>query len=204
MVKKEKKRTHPSLLSILASISTGEHHNSNFPCIMQIRTATQNDLEQLVYIYNQAIREGNCTADISPLAVADRQEWFDGHSPKKYPIFVMEDNNGDSIIGWCSLSAHRRGRKALANVAEISYYVDNSHRGKGVGRKLIEYALHKAPGLGLHNLFAILLDINRTSINMLEKNGFSQWGHLPDIAEFPHMTCGQYIYGRSVQELIRK
>ncbi|HID03164.1 MAG TPA: N-acetyltransferase family protein [Desulfobacterales bacterium] len=165
---------------------------------MQIRIATQNDLKQLVSIYNQAITDGDCTADINPLTVAERQEWFDGHSADKYPIFVMETEEVKTIAGWCSLSAHRRGRMALENVAEISYYVDRRYRKKGIGSCLIEHALHEAPRLGLHNLFAILLDINQTSVKLLEQNGFSQWGHLPDIAEFPDKICGQFIYGRKV------
>jgi phosphinothricin acetyltransferase len=165
---------------------------------MQIRIAIQNDLKQLISIYNQAVTEGNCTADINPVTVAERQEWFDGHASDKYPIFVMEAEKPVTIAGWLSLSAHRRGRMALENVAEISYYVDHRYRGKGIGRQLMEHALTEAPRLGLHNLFAILLDINQTSIKLLEQNGFSQWGHLPDIAEFPDKICGQFIYGRKI------
>ena len=165
---------------------------------MQIRIARQDDLKQIVAIYNQAITEGNCTADIEQLRVAERQEWFDGHDPKKYPIYVMEAAEDKVVTGWCSLSAHRKGRMALQNVAEISYYVASDHRGKGIGKQLMQHALQEAPKLGLHNLFAILLDINQISVTLLEKYGFSQWGHLPNIAEFPDRVCGQYIYGRKV------
>lgn len=165
---------------------------------MQIRIARPTDLEQIVSIYNQAVTEGNCTADTESLTVADRREWFADHSPEKYPIYVIAEDAATPIIGWCSLSAHRKGRMALANVAEISYYVDKNHREEGVGRQLMRHALEKAPTLGLHNLFAILLDTNKISVDFLEKNGFSQWGHLPDIAEFPDRVCGQYIYGRKV------
>ncbi len=165
---------------------------------MQIRTATQSDLEQIVTIYNQAVTEGNCTADIEPVTVADRKEWFNGHTPERYPIHVMESTRNSEIIAWCSLSAHRKGRRALQNVAEISYYVDISHRNRGIGNRLIYHGLEEAKTLGLHNLFAILLDTNQISIVLLEKFGFSRWGHLPDIAEFPDRICGQYIYGRKV------
>ena len=167
---------------------------------MQIRIARPKDLEQIVNIYNQAITEGNCTADITPLTVSQQKEWFSGHNPDKYPIYVMEEEKEEKkiITGWCSLSAHRRGRMALQHVAEISYYVEKNQRRKGIGRQLMAHALQEAPKLGLHNLFAILLDINETSIVMLEKNGFSKWGHLPEIAEFPDRICGQFIYGRKV------
>ncbi len=165
---------------------------------MQIRITKQKDLEQIVSIYNQAITQGNCTADTETLTLADRKEWFNNHDSQKYPIYVMEDSTKKNILGWCSLSAHRKGRMALRNVAEISYYVDRNHRGKRVGTLLIQHALQKAPILGLHNLFAILLDTNLLSVAILEKHGFSQWGHLPDIAEFDDITCGQYIYGRKI------
>lgn len=165
---------------------------------MQIRIARREDLARIVAIYNQAIAQGNCTADTEPLTVAQRRDWFDGHSPKRYPIYVMDERDTGELSGWCSLSAHRRGRKALQHVAEISYYVDNSCQGRGIGSGLIEHALLQAPLLGLHNLFAILLDCNRISVALLEKNGFSRWGHLPDIAEFSDTICGQFIYGRKV------
>ncbi len=165
---------------------------------MHIRTATQNDLEQIVAIYNQAVADGNCTADTEAVTVAGRREWFNAHFPEKYPIYVMEADSDSGVIAWCSLSAHRRGRKALQNVAEISYYVDRTHRAGGIGQKLIRHALKEAAGLGLHNLFAILLDSNQISVALLEKNGFTRWGHLPEIAEFPDRICGQYIYGRKV------
>lgn len=165
---------------------------------MQIRIATPEDLEQIVTIYNQAVLQGNCTADIEPLTVMERKEWFSEHTPRNYPIFVMEGNTYNEIWGWCSLSAHRKGRMALRHVAEVSYYVDEKQQGKGIGKQLMLHAIKMAPTHGLNNLFAILLDTNKISIALLEKNGFEQWGHLPDIAEFEDRKCGQFIYGRKV------
>ncbi|RUM43789.1 MAG: hypothetical protein DSY80_05200, partial [Desulfocapsa sp.] len=43
---------------------------------MQIRIATTEDLAQIVAIYNQAVLQGNCTADTEPLDVTERQKWF--------------------------------------------------------------------------------------------------------------------------------
>ena len=167
---------------------------------MQIRIATEDDLEQIITIYNQAVMRGNCTADTEPLTTAERRSWFKEHTADKYPIFIIAEESTEKIGGWCSLSAHRKGRQALANVAEISYYVDTTQQQKGLGKQLMAHALRKAPECGLHNLFAILLDINHVSIALLEKFGFKKWGHLPNIAEFPDKTCGQYIYGRNVKK----
>jgi len=165
---------------------------------MPIRIATLKDLPAIVAIYNQAVLQGNCTADIEVLHASQQKEWFFEHPPGKYPIAVMTGESEDEIWGWYSLSSHRKGRMALANVAEISYYVDSEQQRKGIGKQLMAHALLGAPKCGLHNLFAILLDTNLVSVAFLEQNGFSRWGHLPDIAEFPDRICGQFIYGRKV------
>ena len=67
-------------------------------------------------------------------------------------------------------------------MAEVSYYVDEKERGKGVGSRLLEYAVHVAPQFGFSVLVAILLDKNPPSIGLLEKFGFEKWGAMPGIA----------------------
>jgi phosphinothricin acetyltransferase len=161
---------------------------------MNTRIATISDLKSIIEIYNQAVDEKFCTADLDHVTVSSREEWFKQHSPNKYPIFVAESEG--VVCGWCSLSPHRRGRKALESIAEISFYIHKSFRRKGVGKQLIEYALQEAPKLGFKNLFALLIDVNNASINILKKYGFTQWGHLPNIANFNGKICGQFIYGK--------
>ena len=163
---------------------------------MQIRTFTEKDFKNIIDIYNQAVDEKFATADTEHVTIESRKEWFAHHSNKTYPIYVAEENN--QVVGWCSLSPHRPGRKALRNVAEISYYIHKDHRRKGVANTLITYTIEKAKNLGFKNLFTILLDLNKTSIYILKKFSFEKWGHLPNIAEIDGVICGQYIYGRKI------
>jgi len=163
---------------------------------MKIRVARKSDQEQIINIYNQAVKEGFCTADMTPVTIESRQNWFKIHEPDKYPIFVVERNN--NILGWCSISPYRPGREALRKTAEISYYIHENHRRKGLGSKLLEHAINKCPELGIKNIFAILLDVNTPSIKILEKYDFKKWGHLPDVADFNGNICGQYVFGRKV------
>jgi phosphinothricin acetyltransferase len=162
---------------------------------MNIRIATIPDLKSIVEIYNQAIDDEFCTADLEHVTISSMEEWFKQHTPDKYPIFIAEDKN-NIVCGWCSLSPHRPGRKALASIAEISFYIHKNFRRKGIGKQLIAYALRKAPQLGFKNLFALLMDVNNASINILKTDGFIQWGHLPEIADFNGKICGQLIYGK--------
>ena len=99
---------------------------------MNIRSATSQDYNDIIKIYNQAVDEKFATADTEYVTLESRKVWFAQHSPDTYPIYVAELN--EEIIGWCSLSPHRPGRKALRSVAEISYYIHKDHRRKGVSK----------------------------------------------------------------------
>ncbi|MBC8207574.1 MAG: N-acetyltransferase [Desulfobulbaceae bacterium] len=163
---------------------------------MNIRLFQPQDQEQIVAIYNQAVADGSCTADTEPVTLSSKRGWFNQHPEDHYPIFVAAE--GAQIQGWCSLSPHRPGRKGLQAVAEISYYIERDHRAQGLGNRLMDHAIAAAPALGLQHLFAILLDCNKTSIHLLEKKGFTRWGHLPGIVDLGVKVCGQYIYGRAL------
>lgn len=161
-----------------------------------INTAVKKDWPYIIEIYNQAIQEGGKTADTETLTVEERKDWLSLHLNTKHPILIAELDS--KIIGWCSLSPHRPGRKALEKTLEISYYVDKNYQGKGVGSFLIKSALNYSERNGIKNLFAILLDINNISVKILEKFGFQKWGHLPNIAEIDGKICGQFIYGKNL------
>jgi phosphinothricin acetyltransferase len=163
---------------------------------MNIRNFTSADIEAIVAIYNHAVDEKFATADTEYVTVESRNDWFAQHSAETYPIYVAEENG--EVIGWCSLSPHRPGRKALIKIAEISYYIHKDHRRKGIANSLITYTIDKAKELGFTNLFTILLDLNKPSIYLLAKFGFEKWGHLPEIAEIDGVICGQFIYGKKL------
>lgn len=163
---------------------------------IQIRIAVEKDIPSITEIYNQAVNLRSATATTEPVTVQDRHAWLAAHAPDAYPVFVAECDG--VVAGWCSLSPHRPGRKALSHTAEISYYIHEDFRRLGIASRLITHALEQCPRLGLKSLFAILLDINAASISILEKFGFQKWGHLPNIAEIDGKECGQFIYGRRV------
>lgn len=163
---------------------------------INIRIAVKSDWQAIIDIYNQAVFEKGRTADTEPQTVDGRSNWLQEHLNPKYPILVAELNT--RIVGWCSVSPHRPGRKALEKTAEISYYIDREFRKRGIAISLVKSAIAKAKEREIKNLFAILLDINTPSINLLEKMRFEKWGHLPNVAEINGQICGQYIYGKKI------
>lgn len=162
---------------------------------MDVRVANKNDLHRIVEIYNQAIAVGNATADTVVQSVEDRAAWFDEHD-QNFPIYVMLDDG--LVIGWCSISPYRRGRAALQTTAEISYYLDYNYQGQGMGKELLQYVIADCGRLGIENLFALLLEVNKKSMSLLESLDFVQWGLMPNVAVFGGERCSHLIYGREV------
>jgi L-amino acid N-acyltransferase YncA len=161
-----------------------------------IRLATLADLPRLVDIYNQAVSSHTATADTIPFTLEARRAWFAVHTPDAYPIYVYEDENG-LVVGYLSISPYRE-RPAYARTAEVSYYVDYGHHGRGIGSALMDHALRDAARIGKKIFIAILLEWNAVSIALLEKFSFEKWGYLPEVTEFDNRLCGSIIYGRKV------
>ena len=165
---------------------------------MQIRLAATADLPTLVAIYNQAVAAGQKTGDLTPLTTADRNTWFSAHPADKYPILVacLEGQ----VFGYLSLAAYRPGRMAFRHTAEVSYYVDFPHHGKGVASRLMQQAIALCPSLQLKTLIAILIDSNHDSLKLLKRFNFKQWGQLPNIGDFDGVEVGHLYYGLHVEK----
>ena len=123
----------------------------------------------------------------------EREHWFDAHDCTRYPIFVAFEE--ERVVGWVSLGPYREDRQALAHVSEVSYYVDEKERGKGLGSSLLGHAMIVAAEYGFSVLIAILLDKNPASIALLRKFGFSEWGRMPGIAKIDEQLADHLYYG---------
>ena len=158
-----------------------------------IRIAKFEDLESITSIYNQAIEEKFCTADTVILTAKDRIDWFNSHTPEKYPILVCEIDN--QVAGWLSISPYRAGREALRYTVEVSYYVNKNFRRMGIAELLLNTSIEMAKEFGYKSLFTIILDKNQASINLMKKFNFVQWANMPNIADFDGQECGHVYYG---------
>lgn len=160
---------------------------------MKIALAQKQDLAEIVEIYNQAINAGKNTADTEIFSKEERTEWFDSHNAEEYPLLVAKEE--DVVLGYLTISPYRYGRKALRHTAEISYYIHFEHHRKSVASQLIKTAFAMCPALQIKTLIAILIGCNKGSIGLLEKNGFEEWGCMPEIVELESGSFSHLYYG---------
>lgn len=169
--------------------------------IVIIRKAKLNDLPSIVEIYNQAFQLKIATADLEPIAVNDRANWFKEHSPERYPIFVSEVDQ--QVVGWISLSPYRPERAALRFTVEVSYYIHGDYQGQGIGSRLMDFVIRESPNYHVKTLLAIILEHNTSSIALVKKFNFKQWGFLPNVADFEGKECGHLYFGLRIDQLDR-
>lgn len=144
---------------------------------MHIRPATPDDVPAITAIYNQAVLTSTVSFDLEPKTEDDRMRWFTERKPQ-HPVVVAEQNG--VLMGWGALSKFAE-RPAWNGTAEISVYVSETHRRKGLGRALSLALLELAPDLGLHAILARICTENLGSISMVRSLGFSEAGTVHEV-----------------------
>mgnify|MGYP005846353955 CR=1 FL=1 len=148
---------------------------------MLIRDATEEDLSAIVAIYNESIPGGKATADLKPVTVASRRDWFREFDPDRRPCWVAEDEG--RVVGCVYLRSFYAGRPAYDQTAEISTYLAADYQGRGLGTELKKRMIAACPRLGVENLLSFYFDHNEASRHVNEKLGFRDAAHLAEIAE---------------------
>lgn len=160
------------------------------------RDAKYPDLKRIVEIYNSTIPSGMVTADTEPVSVESRQKWFEEHHSNNRPLWVIEDN-GNSIIGWVSFQSFY-GRPAYNATVEISIYLDEKYRGKGLGKEVLQYCISNAPKFGIKTLLGFIFSHNEASLKLFRDLGFEDWATLPNIAFLNGQERGLKILGKRI------
>ena len=165
------------------------------------RVARPDDLPAIVAIYNSTVASREVTADTEPVTVASRQPWFDEHDPARRPLWVIHDaadqTAAPAVLGWMSYS-NFYGRPAYAGTAELSIYIDESWRGKGIGRYCLEQAVAFAPRIAVHTLLGFIFGHNLPSLALFRKFGFETWANLPRVANLDGVERDLIILGKRV------
>jgi L-amino acid N-acyltransferase YncA len=160
---------------------------------IKIRDAIEADLPAIVEIHNAAVATRISTAQLEPVTVEGRRDWFRAHSPAQYPIWVAELDG--AVAGWLSFREFLP-RCAYRGTIEISVYVGEKFRRRGIGRKLLQQAIARGPHLGMHSLVGLIFSHNEPSIALFRAAGFERWALLPAVARIDETPRDLTIFGR--------
>jgi L-amino acid N-acyltransferase YncA len=135
---------------------------------------TPNDWEQVRAIYLEGIRTGNSTFETDAPTWA---KWNEGHL--SVARLVMRD--GEMVLGWAALSPVSK-RAVYRGVVEVTVYVTETARGKGIGRALLEALIAESENNGVWTLQASIFPENTPSVELHLSCGFREVGRRERIA----------------------
>lgn len=158
--------------------------------------ATINDLEKIVSTYNATIASKLVTADLEPVSVESKLAWFNSHTHSKRPLWLIYEE--ENYVGWMSFSSFY-GRPAYDATVEVSIYLEEHVRGKGVGKTCLTKAFEACEALHIKTLLGFIFDHNEPSLKLFYNMGFEKWAHLPNIANMTDAERGLVIVGKRVK-----
>lgn len=159
--------------------------------------AQQNDLQKIVSTYNSTVASRLVTADLQTVSVESKQTWFDDHTSDKRPLWLVLIE--DEYVGWMSFNSFY-GRPAYDGTVEVSIYLEESVRGKGLGKLCLQKAFDSCCELNIKTLLGFIFDHNESSLKLFYNMGFEKWAHLPKIANMIDAERGLIIVGKRLSK----
>jgi L-amino acid N-acyltransferase YncA len=136
---------------------------------MYIEPMQPGDWPAVCAIYAEGIATGNATFETQ---VPEWDVWDANHLPHCRLVAC----EADCIVGWAALSPVSR-RAVYAGVAEVSVYVAETARGRGVGKALLQTLVEAADEAGIWTLQGSIFPENIASLALHQACGFRIVGH---------------------------
>jgi phosphinothricin acetyltransferase len=134
----------------------------------EIRPMTAADWPACRAIYEQGIATRRATFET---AAPDWEAWDGSHLQESR---LVADNDG-TVLGWAALSPVS-DRCAYAGVGELSIYVAEVARGRGIGTALMSAVLAASEAAGIWTIQAGIFPMNEASLALAGKSGFRRVG----------------------------
>ncbi|WP_407148886.1 GNAT family N-acetyltransferase [Bradyrhizobium sp. ORS 86] len=145
---------------------------------MIIRPATEHDIPAITAIYNEAVANSNAVWTEKQDSEAERLGWMEAKQALGYPILVTTE--GPTVLGYGTFGDFRAWPGYRYSV-EHSVYIHTDHRGRGLGRLIVEELAVAATALGKHVLIAGIDGGNQASLRLHAGMGFVEVARMPEI-----------------------
>jgi phosphinothricin acetyltransferase len=134
----------------------------------EIEEMTEKHWEGVVKIYIEGINTGKATFQAE---IPSFYHWDYGHIKTCRLVAYL----GNKVLGWCALSP-TSSRCVYAGVAEVSIYIGEEYRGKGIGGALLKNLVKLSEENGFWTLQSGIIKENLASIALHKNCGFREIG----------------------------
>jgi phosphinothricin acetyltransferase len=142
---------------------------------MTIRAMLPDDWSAVARIYQQGMDTNRATFQTE---CPSWQDWNAAHLERCRLVILL----GGEVAGWAALS-RVSSRSVYAGVAELSIYIDETARGKGAGKALMNALITDSEAAGFWTLQSGILEDNTASIALHTSSGFRMVGYRERIAQ---------------------
>jgi len=146
--------------------------------MITIRLATENDLQQILEIYNDIIKNTTAVYYYEPHTLEMRRQWFIEKQEKGFPVFVAEE---DGLILGMSTIGPFRAPTAYQYTVENTVHVAAHARGKGIGKLLLPPVIEAAKRMNMHAIIAGIDAGNEVSLHLHKSFGFEEVAHFKEV-----------------------
>lgn len=129
-----------------------------------IRIFEEKDWTSVSEIYAQGIATGIATFETKVPS-------YDVWNEKFIKTCRLVAVDGNQVVGFAVLSQVSK-REVYKGVAEVTIYITESQRGKGIGKQLLDALVIESENEGIWTLQAGILSLNDASIELHKKCGF--------------------------------
>lgn len=145
--------------------------------MINVRVASAADAEAIQAIYAPMVLGTAISFEELPPSVEEMRGRI--LAPlETYPYLVAEQEG--AVIGYAYASQHR-ARAAYRWAVDVTVYIAESARRKGVGRPLYEALLPILKGIGYRSVYAGIALPNESSVGLHERIGFRHIGTFPQV-----------------------
>jgi len=146
---------------------------------MKIRNATENDLPEILEIFNYEIIHTSYVYIYEPWTMEYVTEWFRKKRKNNFPFLVVEIDN--QVAGYATFGKFR-DRPAYDSTVEYSVYIHQDHRRKGIALQLVQRLIEIAKEQGRHSIIGGLDAGNKPSYEFHKRLGFTEVAHIKSVA----------------------
>lgn len=158
-----------------------------------IRPISTKDCGSIISIYLEGIATGNATFQTT---APSWEDWNQGHLEECRYVAEIEGN----VVGWAALSPVS-SRCVYHGVAEVSVYVSDKVRSKGVGKALMNQLISESEHMGFWTLQSGIFPENRASIALHKQAGFREVGYREKMGQLNHIWRNVILMERRSQKI---